>query len=1224
MMARRKSKRKTQGSGTGRLHALAEQAQKQGKPKKAMQYLREAIRQNPSDAKAYFLLGNLFNQASRAKDAISCYDKSLALRPDNLPAQVNRANILQRLGQLELARDAYRSVVTAKPDLAVAYFNLGLVEKRLGNIVGSVAAFEETLKLQPQLAAAHLQLARIYSAQGRLDEASSAYGRAVKLEPDNSVAYCELGDVLQKAGDYLLAKRAYEAALKAEPGDAEAHYSLGTVQQHRGEYDEAIASYRRSIELKPQQLEAYAALGNTLHQTGRVDEAREQYRAALDIDPAFAHARLALCISQLPVIYRDAEQVRIARQKYSEGLDDLYEYYLAANQEERSRAASAVGFLQPFYLSYQGLSARKLQERYGALIELLMAARYPGFEGPLDMPPVNGKIRVGVVSGFLNNHSSWNIFQGLFEAIDRSRFELYMYHTRDSQDRETRLLRNLCDGFMQGPMDIGGWARVIREQRLHVLFFPEFGMDPTAIRLGCLRLAPIQMTSWGHPVTSGLSTIDYYLSSNLMEPAGAEGEYSETLVRLPNSSMHYRLPAVDPDPMQREDLHVPENSVLYWCCQSLFKYLPQHDDVFPRIAQRVDNALFIFLSLHGGVVEECFRERMKAAFAAAGLDADKHCFFMGSLPKPVFAAMSTLVDVFLDSIGWSGCNSSMEAIAADRPILTLPGEFMRGQHTKAFLEIMGLDQWIAADKDEYIDMAVRLGQDPDLRRSLSTQVRKRKHRLYRDPAPVRALEEFLVKEVSKRRLDVRAAPGAEQPEDRGEIGAPAPSDEAETHWVRGIELQRSGELQQSAAAFRRSLELNNPVYAAWEDCPQRQPDQSADTGDARVELNGLNYPAIPPVAEPRGRPFWSVVIPVYNRDQFLLECLASVLAQFPGEQDMEIIVIDNGSDPPLEKLVESIGKGIVRYHRHAKTVPLQQNWNSAISASRGYWVHLLHDDDYVLPGFYRRLQDGLADAPATVGAAFTGYENIREDGAVVFRNRPMGDQRGIADGWIEKIGVANVLNPPAVVVRRDSYERIGGYSDEILYTTDWELYLRLVSFSDWWYEPAILVHYRQHGFNVTTEQNRAGAQGEAFWRAIEMAEQYLPEAVRARISANARRYYFAWCLQRLRLPLQAGNSAGALRLLREMFRLDQTEESMTDAFDWLATTFAAPLWDPLLKLYRNPPADLRPQPWDDPGTFFDWLRSASAQATRQELAGAVAEMTLPDVSDRFQFIASSD
>ena len=1221
-MAKRKNPKKrriAKGRSPATLRALAEQAQQGGRPKKAMQYLRKAIAQNPRDSRAFFHLGNLLLGKGRAKDALTCYEKALAVDPKNLAVQLNRANALQQLEQLEQARAAYQNILAERPDLAAGQFNLGLVLQQLGNLDGAVAAFRQALELQPELSIARHNLAKALISQGQLRNAVGVYQSLLSDTPDNVTACRELGDVLQSLGAYSQAEKAYRVALNYHPNHAETFYSIGTAQQQQAQYDHAIDSYRKSIELKPRQLQAYASLGNALHQVGRVEEAIEQYRAALEVNPAFAHARFGICISQLPIIYHDEKEIQDARQNYSNALEELYEYYLDANLEERARAAGAVGSLQPFYLSYQGLPVRDLQKQYARLISLLVEARYPEFVNRLDMPVDTGKIRLGVVSGFLRNHSSWNIFQGLFEALDRSRFELYMFHTRNQRDRETRLLENLCDGFVQGPLSVNQWARTIREQRLHALFFPEFGMEPTAIQLGCLRLAPVQLTSWGHPVTSGLDTIDYYLSSALMESDNAQDDYSETLVPLPNLSMHYRLPTVDPEAMSREDLDVPDDAVIYWCCQSLFKYLPQHDDVFPRIARQVNQAVFLFLSLHGGIVEERFKERLAAAFASEGLDMDDFCHFLSKLPKPTFAAMTALSDIFLDSIGWSGCNSSMEAIAADRPIMTLPGDFMRGRHTQAFLEMMGLDEWIAADKDEYVEMAVRLGSDEPLRRSLSGLIRERKTRLYRDPEPVRALESLLEQAVAS--YEPKASDGDAPAESVDELLVEKEEgfDDSEAQWNTGVRCQRQGKLNMAASAFRRSLELKNPHYAAAQPIPRRALRQPVVPENGKVELEGLSYPAIMPVVDSDPRPFWSVVIPVYNRDKFLLECLASVLAQWPDDESMEIIVIDNGSDPSLEELVDSIGKGIVFYHRHPETLSLQRNWNSAVSASRGQWVHLLHDDDYVLPGFYPALQKGLKDCPETIGAAFTAYENINENDEVVFRNPPFGGRRGIADGWIEKIGVCNVLNPPAVVVRREAYERLGGYSNDILYTTDWEMYLRLVSFYDWWYEPEILVRYRQHAFNVTTEQNRAGAQGEAFWRAIEMAEYYLPVKVRDRIITKSRHYYFNWCLRRLRLPMQAGNQSGALRLLREMLRIDRTEDSLLDLFDWLGTTFASPLWPAIIEAYQTVSAQCPSRPFSDPGLLFDWLRTADAANIRIALADALMEAPAVHTEDKFRF-----
>jgi hypothetical protein len=177
--------------------------------------------------------------------------------------------------------------------------------------------------------------------------------------------------------------------------------------------------------------------------------------------------------------------------------------------------------------------------------------------------------------------------------------------------------------------------------------------------------------------------------------------------------------------------------------------------------------------------------------------------------------------------------------------------------------------------------------------------------------------------------------------------------------------------------------------------PLAAPLSAASVDESTVEVCGLRYPAIAPVSRDAGPPVLERRHSRFPAHALFARVPGERAAQWPGERDMEIVVVDNGSDPPLAELVQSLGQGIVRYHRHARTTSLQQNWNSAIAASRGRWVHLLNDDDYVLPGFYARLRAKPRIQPESVGAAFTGYENIDEHDQVVLRRQVYGVQRGI-------------------------------------------------------------------------------------------------------------------------------------------------------------------------------------------------------------------------------------
>jgi predicted O-linked N-acetylglucosamine transferase (SPINDLY family) len=399
---------------------------------------------------------------------------------------------------------------------------------------------------------------------------------------------------------------------------------------------------------------------------------------------------------------------------------------------------------QPFLLAYQGYNDRPLQELYGGLVSRIVNARY---EAPaLPPPPQPGeRIRVGIVSSFFYRHSNWKIpIKGWISQLDRSRFEITGYHTGGKQDSETEVAAGLCDRFVQRTLDADGWRREILAGAPHVLIYPGLLMDALSMQLAAQRLARVQCTSWGHPETSGIDTLDYYFSSDLMEPADGADHYSEKLVRLPNLSIYYEQVATTPVPMSREKLGLRPDAAVFWCGQSLFKYLPQYDDVFARIAKEAGNCQFVFVRHEGGpMVNALFKERLDRVFATVGLKATDHCVFLSRLTQSEFVAAIGLADMFLDSIGWSGCNSALESLPHNLPIVTTPGPLMRGRHSAAILQMMGVTETVADTLDGYVATAVRLAKDAEWRRALSRQVAENKHKVYRDRACITALDDFL-------------------------------------------------------------------------------------------------------------------------------------------------------------------------------------------------------------------------------------------------------------------------------------------------------------------------------------------------------------------------------------------------------------------------------------------------------------------------------------------------
>ncbi|NEN96307.1 MAG: tetratricopeptide repeat protein, partial [Moorea sp. SIO3I7] len=720
----------------------------------------EKLLSKPYNVIAIANLASIFEEKNKLEEAVGLYQQGLTLKPDFAEVHNNLGNIFWAQGELDKAVQSYQEAIRVKPDYALAHNNLGNLLYSQGKLSEAVRCYQEAIRVKPDYAQAYCNLGNVLQVQGKLDAAQESYQEAIKLKADCFQAHNNLGTLFQKQGKLDAARESYQEAIRLKPDYADAHNNLGTILQKQGKLEEAIQSYQEAIRLKPDFAEVYNNLGNTLHEQCKLEEALQSYQQALSINPNLAEAKLAMCVCQIPIIYSSVDEIKVTRNNYQASLKKLADSYTQSDTElspmELLSAAKAVGAFQPFYLAYQGLNNRELQQIYGAMICQIMWKCYPRWSQKIPLPNLapHEKVRIGVISEFFWDHSNWKIpIKGWVENIDRSNFELFGYHTGLKQDKETAIAAKSFVKFVQGSLTMEEWCEVITKDKLHILIFPEFGMSPTTVKLGCLRLAPIQMTSWGHPDTSGMPTIDYYLSSDLMEAENAQEHYSERLVRLPNLSIHYTPLEITPEAISKKDIGLEDDEIMFWCCQSLYKYLPHYDDVFTRIAKELDcRCKFVFLKyVKSDQVTEIFTQRLRDAFNKFGLDYTDYCIFLPFMNNRRFAGTSAIADVFLDSIGWSGCNSSLESITHNIPIVTFPGDLMRGRHTIAILKMMGLEETIAKSKEDYVKIAVRLGQDAQYRQYISDQVAENKHKLYGDLKPVRALEDFLLNVVHKPR-----------------------------------------------------------------------------------------------------------------------------------------------------------------------------------------------------------------------------------------------------------------------------------------------------------------------------------------------------------------------------------------------------------------------------------------------------------------------------------------
>jgi predicted O-linked N-acetylglucosamine transferase (SPINDLY family) len=674
----------------------------------------------------YYHLGLVFEKLNKIPQAISAYREAIALEP-NLDAYNNLGNLLTQTGEFEQAEAIYRQAIAANPSHFGSYLNLGNLLMEQHQIEPAIQAYQTALALKP----------------GEPDILNNLeIALAAQKNPAQSLLiFC---NKLYKQGRYEEAIERYQRFLEIQPGDAELYFSLSECFSHLKRVEEAISTLREGIHFHPKAGKLHFYLIKILQLIGRTQEAISSADTASHLLPNEYVFKIFKNLI-LPIVYDTPDEIKFYRQRFGQGLQDLIQQTSLETLEDKRNALAGIGCITNFYLAYQAHNVLESQSQYGNLVHQIMAANYPKWVEPLSMPPLqSNKIRVGYVSAYLHYYSGTLWLTGWLRYCERQNFEIYCYYTGNEPDSITQQFRDYSDVFHHIPHNLEAVCEQIIADKLHILVFPEIGMDAPTMQIAGLRLAPVQCTAWGHPVTSGLSTIDYYLSSELMEPENAQAHYSEKLILLPNLGVSYPKPPVGQLTKTRSDFQLREDAIIYFCCQAPFKYLLQHDFIFTEIARRVPQAQFVFI--RADVIEP----RLQRAFAAVNLHSEDYCVFLPLQAYADYLMLNLLSDIYLDSLGFSGGNTTLDTLAGNLPVVTCPGEFMRGRLSYAMLKMIGITQTIASDEAEYIDIAVRLALDPAWRQEIVEKIRARHDNLYDDKTCVKALEAFYKQLVQER------------------------------------------------------------------------------------------------------------------------------------------------------------------------------------------------------------------------------------------------------------------------------------------------------------------------------------------------------------------------------------------------------------------------------------------------------------------------------------------
>lgn len=707
-----------------------------GDAEAARHLFEKALKEQPDNADALYLSGVLLHGQGRNEEAAVIISRAIDSDRSVAAFHVTLGAVLKAQNKPEAAQASFRQAIALDPDDAESRGGLAWLLNEAGKPAEAAEHLRHALRVAPKNADVHCNLGIVLQSLGRDDEAARCYRDALSLNPGHTVAGNNLGAILHAQGHIHDAIECFRRTLERAPDHSQSWVNLGIALQAIRQTDEAESCLLRAIRLDPQDFKAHSRLALILREQGRIEESKMHSERALAIQDSLGE-RIRLA-TLYPVVALSENEIKLWRRRFDENVGELL------TREDTLKDPFVEVGVSNFNLAYQPECNRNLQEKAARLyLKLCPALHYTAPHCHRPSPSKDGRIRVGFISKFMHDHSIGRTTRGLLAKLSRDRFHVIaLFVPPFVDDHFSRFIRDNAGQSLVLPKTLEAARRTISELELDILFYQDIGMDAFTYFLAFSRLAPVQCVSFGHPDTTGIPNMDYWVSSENFETEGASEHYSERLYQLRNlgTLAYYYRPALAQPAKSRGDFGLPPDKTIYLCPQALFKLHPDFDAIMANILRHDPSGEIFLVEARTKAWGEILRRRFQETIP----DVSRRIRFLPGMSRDDFLALTAAVDVMLDTIYFNGMNTNLEAFAVGTPVVTMPTALQRGRHTYGMYKKMGLHECIARTPDEYVAIAVRLGTDLKFREEVKSGILSRSMVLFEDPEVVSEFERFFV------------------------------------------------------------------------------------------------------------------------------------------------------------------------------------------------------------------------------------------------------------------------------------------------------------------------------------------------------------------------------------------------------------------------------------------------------------------------------------------------
>lgn len=721
------------------LHLLGVLCHQSGKLPEAEGLFKHALHVNDQVPEFYNSLGNILCDQGKPSEAIMVFQTGLEIAPHSDDLHLNLAIAYQELDNTEKAIEHYQKALELNPTAPDIYNNFGNMLRKAGRPLDGLTMLNQAVTLNPNYMEAYYNLSSLYQELNQYDLAMQACLKVIELKPDFADALDALGSLHYQQGRIEEALHYYKKAVELNPSMVKAYFNLAGVLYFSEKLDDALNAFQRVLLFEPSNEEALSCIGDILYKKGHFEESRYYFDKASQLNPSRSLLKWrseTVC----PFLAASPESIQIYRQNLEAKLDEYDRTDFSFNPEE----LLYTGCQPSFYLAYHGFNDNALKSKYGDIFSKKFNQLFPNLMEPPVVRPKN-KAKIAYLVTATHEGVFCKLTLGYINLLPRDQFEVWIICTAHSKTLIEHRIKNADVHYCLVPTEkLEESIQTIKSHQFDVIHYYEIGTDPMNYFLPFFNLAPIQISSFGFPITSGIPNMNYFVSSKMVEPANAQEEYREHLVQLGADPIYFYRPAPLERVKSRAEMGLPENKTIYFCPQNTFKFHPDFDTLIARVLDEDPNGEVVIIQN----LRPNWTQTLLDRFAANPTVRDNPAIIdrLRIYPRVDHLHYLNLIanaDVILDTVHYTGGTTSFEGLAFGVPIVTQPFNSTRSRQTYGNYNTMGMMECVVDSPESYIQKAVQLGTDREYRLGVKDEILAKHGVLYENQLVIDDMARFL-------------------------------------------------------------------------------------------------------------------------------------------------------------------------------------------------------------------------------------------------------------------------------------------------------------------------------------------------------------------------------------------------------------------------------------------------------------------------------------------------